>query len=413
MALETSADKPIPVRTVAHLIGQWISRLGKVWVEGQVTQLTRRPGQSTCFLALRDPIADVTIQVSCSRMVLESVVPEVSDGSRVVVFGRPNYWVPRGSISFAADEIRAVGVGDLLVRLEQLRRLLASEGLFDPDRKRRLPFLPGRVGLITGRAGAAEKDVVDNARRRWPAVGFEIRPVAVQGPTAVPDVMRALAELDADKSVDVIVIARGGGSVEDLLPFSDETLLRAVAACRTPVVSAIGHEQDNPLLDSVADVRASTPTDAAKLIVPDLAEQLVLIDGLRHRGRRAILGRVDRESARIEALTARPVMAGPRRMLETHADAVESLVVRARRSVRHRLDRADDELRHRQAQVRALSPAGTLERGYAIVQRADGAVLRDPGEVSAGERLLLRLSGGLLHASVEAAAEGSTTERDE
>ncbi|MGQ0467772.1 MAG: exodeoxyribonuclease VII large subunit [Sporichthyaceae bacterium] len=400
MALETSAEKPVPVRTVAHLIGQWISRLGKVWVEGQVTQLTRRPGTSTAFLALRDPIADVTIQVACPRGVLESVMPEVVDGSRVVVFGRPQYWVPKGSISFAAEEIRAVGVGDLLLRIETLRRLLASEGLFDPSRKRRLPFLPGRIGLICGRASAAEQDVVDNARRRWPAVAFEIRAVAVQGPTAVPEVVRALAELDADPSVEVIVVARGGGSVEDLLPFSDETLLRAAAACRTPVVSAIGHEQDNPLLDSVADVRASTPTDAAKLVVPDLAEQLVLIDALGHRARRAMLGRLDREQARIDGLASRPALANPRRTLETHVDAVDALAARARRSLRHRLDRANDELSHRQAQVRTLSPQATLDRGYAVVQRVDGAVLRRPAETEPGEALQVRLAGGQLLARV-------------
>lgn len=409
MGLETSAEKPVPVRTVAHLIGQWISRLGKVWVEGQVTQLTRRPGTATAFLALRDPIADVTIQVACPRGLLESVVPEVVDGSRVVVFGRPQYWVPKGSISFAADEIRAVGVGDLLMRLETLRRLLAAEGLFDPSRKRRLPFLPSRVGLICGRASAAEQDVVEGARRRWPAVAFEVRAVAVQGPTAVPEIVRSLAELDADPSVEVIVVARGGGSVEDLLPFSDETLLRAVAACRTPVVSAIGHEQDNPLLDSVADVRASTPTDAAKLVVPDLAEQLVGIDALAHRAGRALTGRLDREQARIDGLAARPALASPRRTLDGHADAVDALLGRARRCQRHRLDRAEDELSHRQGQVRTLSPAATLDRGYAVVQRGDGAVLRDPAEVAAGDGLLVRLAGGLLHARVEAGGDGRAT----
>jgi exodeoxyribonuclease VII large subunit len=400
VALQTSAEQPIPVRTVAHLIGQWIARLGKVWVEGQVTQLTRRPGASTCFLALRDPIADVTISVSCPRAVLEAATPEVTDGARVVVFGRPNYWVPRGSISFAADEIRPVGVGDLLVRLEQLRRLLAAEGLFDPSRKRRLPFLPTRIGLICGRASAAEQDVVDNARRRWPAVAFDIRAVAVQGPTAVPEVVRALTELDKHPDVDVIVIARGGGSVQDLLPFSDETLLRAVAACRTPVVSAIGHEQDSPLLDSVADVRASTPTDAAKLIVPDLAEQLIAIDALRTRAWRAVTGQIDRERHRIDNLTSRPVMADPRRMIAAHADAVDSLVDRGRRVLRHRLERAEDELTHRQAQVRALSPLATMERGYAVVQRTDGAVLRDPAEVNPGDALVVRVLGGALDARV-------------
>jgi len=402
VALQTSAESPVPVRTVAHLIGQWVARLGKVWVEGQVTQVTRRPGTSTMFLQLRDPIADVSLQVTCPRQVLEQVVPEVTEGSRVVLFGRPTYWVPRGSLSFAAEQIRAVGLGDLLARLEQLRRLLAAEGLFDPARKRRLPFLPAGVGLICGRASAAEHDVVDNARRRWPAVAFHTRPVAVQGPFAVAEVISALSDLDADPAVEVIVIARGGGSVEDLLPFSDETLLRAVAACRTPVVSAIGHEQDSPLLDHVADVRASTPTDAAKLLVPDLAEQLVLVDALWARAGRAMAGRLDREQGWLTALLARPALADPMHGLAARGEAVQSLQARALRCVRHRLDRAGDELVHRREQLRALSPQATLDRGYAIVQRADGSVLRDPAEVVPDEELMLRLAGGTLPARARA-----------
>jgi exodeoxyribonuclease VII large subunit len=291
-----------------------------------------------------------------------------------------------------------VGLGDLLARLEQLRRLLAAEGLFDPARKRRLPFLPTGVGLICGRASAAEHDVVDNARRRWPAVRFHTRPVAVQGPFAAAEVISALAQLDADPAVEVIVIARGGGSVEDLLPFSDETLLRAVAACRTPVVSAIGHEQDNPLLDYVADVRASTPTDAAKLLVPDLAEQLVLVDALWARAGRAVSARLDREQGWLAALLARPALADPTRALLARQEAVQSLRDRALRCVRHRVDRAADELTHRGEQLRALSPQATLDRGYAIVQRADGSVLRDPAQAVPDEDLLLRLAGGPLAA---------------
>jgi exodeoxyribonuclease VII large subunit len=396
VALQTTPETPIPVRTVAHLIGQWVARLGKVWVEGQVAQLTRRPGSSTMFLTLRDPIADVSVQVTCSRMVLESVVPPIAEGARVVVFGRPTFYVPRGSISLLAEAIRPVGVGDLLARLEQLRRLLAAEGLFDVSRKRRLPFLPHRVGLICGRAGAAERDVVDNARRRWPRVDFDVREVPVQGPYAVTEIVAALDKLDADPDVDVIVIARGGGSVEDLLPFSDETLVRAVSACRTPVVSAIGHEQDSPLLDAVADVRASTPTDAAKLIVPDLGEQIVLVDALCARTRRAMLGRLDREAARLAALTGRPSLADPTHRLAAAEAAVAALADRARRCLTHRIERAEDELRHRQQQVRALSPAATLDRGYAVVTKADGGVLRDPAEVAVDDPLRIRLAGGSL-----------------
>jgi exodeoxyribonuclease VII large subunit len=396
--LETTAESPVPVRTVAHLIGQWIARLGKVWVEGQVTQVVRRPGASTVFLTLRDPVAEVSLQVTCSRALLESVVPAVEDGSRIVVFGRPTFYVPRGSVSFAAEAIRTVGLGELLARLEHLRRVLAAEGLFDARRKRALPFLPARVGLICGRASAAERDVLENARRRWPAVSFDVREVAVQGPFAVGEVTSALSALDQDPSIDVIVLARGGGSVEDLLPFSDETLVRAVAAARTPVVSAIGHEQDSPLVDFVADVRASTPTDAAKLIVPDLAEQLALVDALCRRSHRAIEARLAREHAIVAGLCSRPVLADPLSGLRQRGDQVDHLVNRARRCLRHVLERAADDLRHRQERVRALSPAATLERGYAVVQRADGTVLRDPASAAAGEALTLRLAGGPLPA---------------
>jgi exodeoxyribonuclease VII large subunit len=403
--LETTAESPVPVRTVAHLIGQWIARLGKVWVEGQVTQVVRRPGASTMFVTLRDPVADVSLQVTCSRALLDSVVPPVDEGARIVVFGRPTFYIPRGTVSFAAEAIRSVGLGELLARLEHLRRVLAAEGLFDAKRKRALPFLPARVGLICGRASAAERDVFSNARRRWPAVDIVVREVAVQGPFAVAEITAALASLDADPSIDVIVLARGGGSVEDLLPFSDETLVRAVAAARTPVVSAIGHEQDSPLVDFVADVRASTPTDAAKLIVPDLAEQLALVDALRRRSHRAVEARLAREQAVVAGLCSRPVLADPAAGLRQRADQVGHLLDRARRCLRHQLDRAADDLLHRHERVRALSPAATLERGYAIVQRADGSVLRDPAAVATGEALTLRLAGGALPATAGTRAE--------
>lgn len=399
MPLETTAEAPVPVRTVAHLIGQWISRLGKVWVEGQVTQVVRRPGASTMFVTLRDPIADVSLQVTCSRLVLDDVVPPVTEGSRIVVFGRPTFYVPRGSVSLAAEAIRTVGLGELLARLEHLRRILAAEGLFDAKRKRALPFLPARVGLICGRASAAEHDVLENARRRWPAVDIEVREVAVQGPYAVAEVTAALAALDADPRIEVIVLARGGGSVEDLLPFSDETLVRAVATARTPVVSAIGHEQDSPLVDFVADVRASTPTDAAKLVVPDVAEQQALVDALARRAFRAVDSRLAREHSVVAGLCSRPVLADPGAGLRRQAQQIDDLRDRTRRCLRHLLERATDDLSHRQERVRALSPAATLERGYAIVQRADGSVLRDPEAATVGEELTLRLAGGALPAT--------------
>ncbi|MEU9194300.1 exodeoxyribonuclease VII large subunit [Streptomyces hundungensis] len=400
MALNTSADAPLPVGEVSRLIGGWINRLGAVWVEGQITQLSRRPGAGVVFLTLRDPSHDISVGVTCYRQVFDAVADVVSEGARVVVHAKPEWYAPRGQLSLRAVEIRPVGIGELLARLEQLKRTLASEGLFALDRKRQLPFLPQLVGLVVGRASAAERDVLENARRRWPAVRFEVRNVAVQGVHAVPQVVRAVRELDALPDVDVIIVARGGGSVEDLLPFSDEELVRAVAQCRTPVVSAIGHEPDAPLLDLVADVRASTPTDAAKKVVPDVGEELDRIRMLRDRARRHVRGLVDREERGLAGVLARPWMERPHRMVDDRADEVDALLHRSRRVLGHLLDRADSELSHTHARVVALSPAATLERGYAVLQRAGGEVVRSPGEVAPGEELRARVAEGELHVTV-------------
>jgi exodeoxyribonuclease VII large subunit len=381
-------------------IAEWVARLGEVWVEGQVTQLSRR-GTATAFLTLRDPAADVSVSVTCRGDVLDGIA--LAEGARVVVRARPDYYVGRGTLSLRATEVRPVGIGELLARLERLKRLLHAEGLFAADRKRPLPFLPGKVGLVTGRASAAERDVLENARRRWPAVRFRVEGVPVQGPTAVPAIVDALHRLDHDRSVDVIVVARGGGSVEDLLPFSDEALIRAVAALRTPVVSAIGHEPDSPLLDLVADVRCSTPTDAGKRVVPDMAEEQARVDALRQRGRRVLRTRVERGLAELETLRR----SGRRSVtvqLGRSVDEVAGLRGRARRSVRTRVDAATADLAHSRARVAALSPAATLQRGYAVVQRADGTVVRAPADVAAGDPLRLRLAGGELGAVAAPAA---------
>ena len=398
MALETSAEKPVPVRTVARLIGQWISRLGKVWVEGQITQISRRPGQPTVFITLRDPDADVSLQVTCRAQLLDSAAVPIGEGQRVVMYARPEFFVPRGQLSLVAEQIRPLGVGELLARIEQLRRVLHAEGVFDPARKKRLPFLPRTVGLICGRGSAAERDVLENARRRWPAVRFRVEAVPVQGPYAVPEIRKALTALDRDPDVDVIVIARGGGSVEDLLPFSDEALVRAVSACATPVVSAIGHEQDSPLLDFVADARASTPTDAAKRIVPDVGEEQRRVAELRARLRRTVTGRLDREQALLAALRHRPVLARPQELVDRLGFEVDGLIRTARRCLAHQLDRADDELRHHLARVQALSPQATLGRGYAVVQTGDGSVVRKAEQAPAGTDLVVRLAEGKLAA---------------
>ncbi|MDY7089284.1 MAG: exodeoxyribonuclease VII large subunit [Actinomycetota bacterium] len=397
---KSSADEPWPVRVVSQKVGAWIAKLGWVWVDGQVAQISRRPGSTVVFLTLRDPSADLSLTVTAHRDVLDSGAPGLAEGARVTLHAKPEFYPARGTLSLRADEIRQVGLGELLARLERLKKLLAAEGLFARERKRRLPFLPQRVGLITGRASAAERDVLMNTRRRWPSVDFRVVNVPVQGPTAVPQIIDALKVLDNDDTVDVIVIARGGGSVEDLLPFSDEALCRAVFGARTPVVSAIGHETDAPLLDYVADLRASTPTDAAKRIVPDLGEETQLIEHARRRLDRAVSTLIDRETHRIESWRSRPSLARPELMVDQRAAEVTALRDRAVRSLEHRLHRADDELRHTVARLRALSPAATLQRGYAIVQREDGHVVRAAGEVKADDVVRVRLAEGELRAAV-------------
>ena len=398
--MESSAESPIPVRTVAQAISAWVGRLGRIWVDGQLTEISRRPGTNTVFFVLRDPAADISLRVTAARQLVDSLTGPLAEGARVVVWAKPEFYVARGTLSLHALDIRPVGVGELLARIERLKRVLAAEGLFAAERKRRLPFLPRTIGLVCGRGSAAERDVLENARRRWPAVRFRVEPVAVQGPYAVPEVVKAIQLLDADPEVDVIVIARGGGSVEDLLPFSDEALLRAASACFTPIVSAIGHEPDSPLLDLVADVRASTPTDAGKLIVPDVAEEQRRIGQLRDRARRCVIARLDREQHGLDALRARPVLARPEQDVERRAGQLVDLVARARRCLAAGLDRADDDVTHLLARVRSLSPSATLERGYAIVQDADGRVLRSPADTSDDAELAIRLAAGRLGARV-------------
>jgi exodeoxyribonuclease VII large subunit len=388
MPLETSPESPTPVRTILQLVGGWIGRLGRIWVEGQIAEAKKRG--NTVFITLRDPIAAVSVQVISTRQTFEVTNPP--EGARVVVFAKPDFNASRGSFALTALEIRAVGIGELLARLEHLRKSLAAEGLFGRERKRSLPFLPNVIGLICGRESAAQRDVQENAQRRWPAVRFRIEQTAVQGTSAAGEVIAALQRLDADPDVDVIVIARGGGSLEDLLPFSDEALIRAVAASRTPVVSAIGHEQDTPLLDYVADLRASTPTDAAKRIVPDVSEQLALIQELRNRMTRCVKGWLDRETAWLQAVRSRPAIADPVREVERQAEQVDALVSRARQSLHASLNRAADDVAHTRARLLALSPAATLKRGYAIVQAGDGSVVRAASAVGADEELTLRFA---------------------
>lgn len=397
--METSLESPAPVRQIANAIAGWVDRLGAVWVEGQVAQVSRRPGMNTVFMTLRDAVADISIPVTCSRTLFDGLNPPLVEGASIVVHAKPSYYANRGTLSLYARDIRMVGLGELLARLERRRQLLAAEGLFAAELKRPLPFLPGTVGLVTAPNSAAERDVLENAKRRWPAVRFEVAYAAMQGPRSAAEVIEAVERLDRNETVEVIVVARGGGSVEDLLPFSDEALVRAVAKVRTPVVSAIGHEPDSPLLDLVADVRASTPTDAAKLVVPDVAEEVRNVARARERLRGALGGWIAREQAGLDALRSRPALADPRSLLDARLDEVSMLRDRARRCLGHALDRAADDIGHQRARARALSPLATLQRGYAVLQDADGHVVTSVTGVTAKQKISVRVADGRIHAT--------------
>ena len=397
---ETSSESPAPVRVVTEAIKDYIDRLGPIWIEGEISELNERSG-GMAFMRLRDTSVDMSISVMCYKTVLASVQP-LPANARVVIHAKPSWFTKNGSLTLSAKEIRQVGVGELLARLEELKAKLASEGLFDSDRKVDLPLLPKKIGLICGRNTDAEKDVVENAKRRWPSVQFEIREVAVQGAAAVVEVSEALRELEAIQDVEVIIITRGGGSFEDLLPFSDESLVRLAASCETPIVSAIGHEKDSPLLDLVADYRASTPTDAAKRVVPDIAEEIAEIEEIRARLRRKILNILELENSRIAQLRQRPVLKDPHVLITSRAEIIGALRDRSLKTFSHKVELAQKELVQIKARVRALSPQSTLDRGYSVVQLPDGSIVRDAKTLKSGDQLRIRVAKGETGATVNA-----------
>lgn len=388
--LQSSPEAPLPLRRISQALAEWIGRLGEVWVEGQVAQFVRRPGVQTYFMTLRDTDANISMQLTCHRSVL---LEPLAEGARVIVRARPDFYAERGSLSLRATEIRQVGLGELLARIERLRQLLSAEGLFAADRKLRLPFLPHTIGLITGRASAAERDVVDNTRRRFPGARFAIENTATQGNTAVTEIIAALLRLDADPDVQVIVVARGGGGVEDLLPFSNEALLRAVAGLRTPVVSAIGHETDRPLLDLVADLAVSTPTEAAKRIVPDLDAELGQLADLRGRLRTSVHRRLDNEAELIAGLPQR-LRQGVQRLIGTGQDEAIRARSRMRGQLTGLLQLAEAENAQLLARVVSLSPQAVLNRGYAVLWDAGGSLIRRADQAEPGGQLQVRVADG-------------------
>lgn len=401
---QSTPEAPWPVRRLNAEVKSWIQRLGSAWVEGQLTQVNVKPTWKLSYLTLRDTESETSVQLTAPTNMVQSMASPLRDGDRVVVNGRPAFYEGRGSFSLWVTEIRHVGIGELLARIERLRAQLAQEGLFDPARKKRLPYLPTRVGLITGRGSAAERDVISVARDRWPEVEFQVINTAVQGANAVPEIINALQVLDSDPVVDVIIIARGGGSVEDLLPFSEEALQRAVAAAHTPVVSAIGHEPDNPVLDNVADLRAATPTDAAKRVVPDVAEERALLAEARSRMAAALRGWVQRERHGLAGMRSRPVLADPMTPIRRRREEIDRAVALVRRDVQYLLQTETAQIRALRAQVAALGPAATLARGYSVVQVVprDGTapeVVMSIRQTPPGSQLRIRVADGSITAA--------------
>lgn len=400
-AAPSTADAPWPVGELSQKIKGYIDRLGSVWVEGEITQWGVSGGN--VYGKLKDLAVDATVSFTVWSSVRAKLPDGLGQGDRVVALVKANWWVKGGSLTMQVFEMRRVGLGDLLERLERLRQQLRAEGLFDAARKKPLPFLPHCIGLVTGADSDAEKDVLRNAQLRWPSVRFRVHHSAVQGERAVGELVAGIRALDADPEVDVIIVARGGGDFQNLLPFSDEAVVRAAAACETPLVSAIGHENDRPLLDDVADLRASTPTDAAKRVVPDVADELARVQQVRSRMLSRVTSLIGTEIDRIAQVRSRPSLAAPGWIIDQRADELVRLVARGVELTERRLERAGQEVEERRRQLRALSPQHTLDRGYAIVQRGEGQVLRDPAEASAGDALVLTLAAGRLAATAGAA----------
>jgi exodeoxyribonuclease VII large subunit len=399
VALESSPEHPQPLRVIARAVRGWVERLGAVWVEAQLIEINRRSGTRTIFLTLRDKLAEVSVSVTASPTTLDSAGP-LTEGATVVARIKPTFYESSGRFIFVCDAITPIGEGRLLARLEQTKRLLQAEGLFDRALKKSLPFLPRAVGLVTGEGSAAERDVIENARRRWPAVRIVTRYTLVQGPQACEQLIAAVEHLDRHPAVDVIVIARGGGSVEDLLPFSDEGLIRAVAACRTPVVSAIGHESDSPILDLVADYRASTPTDAAKRVVPDVADEKARVQQARQRIVEAVSRAVGRQQELLDGLRSRPVLTDPTATFGRRYEQLTGLRHRANRAIASTVDREFAMVGHHLARIRAMSPQATLDRGYSILLALDGVAVRSVDQVNVGDDVVAQLADGQLAVKV-------------
>ena len=395
----SSEQTPWSVANFTNTLKDWITRLGNVWVEGQISQIS--PKKDVFFGELRDLVADKGFSIHSKTPDVLAAVSELSAGDRVVALVHPDFWERSGKTSMDVLAIRKVGLGELLERIERLRQQLIKEGLTLAERKQPLPFLPNLIGLITGANSDAEKDVLQNAKARWPEVRFKIQHTPVQGDKAAPEIIKAIELLDADPEVDVIVLARGGGSFQDLLVFSDEKVVRAVANCKTPIVSAIGHENDRPLTDEVADVRASTPTDAAKLIVPDVIEERKKISQALERIGLRVVSFVQNQIELILGIRTRPILANPFTLVDERSLQISQLEQTLSSQMNNTLEKQQLLITGLRGAVRALSPQLTLDRGYAVVRDLDGHVLTRPKQAKAGQKLKITLSGGDLGATAD------------
>jgi exodeoxyribonuclease VII large subunit len=383
----SSEHSPWRVSQLSKSLKDWIEKLGRVWVEGELQQIQLRG--SNLFGSLRDLDLENSIEIHAFEASDVEIEAGLKQGDRVVALLQPAFWAKNGKLTMRVLKMHKVGLGELLERIERLRQQLIAEGLTDPARKKPLPFLPNKIGLVTGANSDAEKDVLQNARNRWPEVQFEVIHTLVQGDKAAAEIVMAIQQLDAMTEVDVIIVARGGGSFQDLLPFSDERVVRAAAAASKPIVSAIGHENDQPLLDLVADLRASTPTDAAKRVVPDVVEERKNIRTALDRINFRILSYLDTQIQLIKSIVSRPVLASPFGFVDGQVEQLSQLKKRLGEILDWRLTKASGELGQLVSTVRALSPKLTLERGYAVITDEKGAILR---EVSSGQDFQVQLA---------------------
>jgi len=396
---DSSPEAPWSIQKLSELMGGYIDRLGPVWVEAEITQWGQSAGN--IYGKLSDTEADAQVSITIWRRSQERIPEGLHQGDRVIAQIKPSWWVKGGTLSMNVLEMRHTGLGEILEKLEKLKAQLSNEGLFDQERKKTLPFLPGVIGLVTGKDSDAEKDVLTNAKLRWPDVEFVVEHAAVQGDKSVSEVMVALQKLEDNPAVEVIIVARGGGDFMNLLPFSDERLVRLVATLTTPVVSAIGHEADRPLLEEVADLRASTPTDAAKRVVPDVEAEKQLLEEARHRLDAKLSALIEAELEHLKSFRTRPALADPDSLIDRKSEELLQIVARGVDVSSLVIERHQAQLAQLAGSLRGLSPQNTLNRGYAIARNATGQVISRVGQVSSGDALRLRVADGEIDTHVD------------